>query len=211
MYGPGVSRHATVKTKKKTRKGAKMQRSATVYAINDACDEPQKLMGGAFDDNRPGATKINDARREAWDAFSLQVSSLSAGQNKNISGLYDACDVDRNGHIDFTELRTCLRKLEFRVDARALWQFIDIDGNGEVTREEFISCFYRGDTKLLASLQSAEASSSSWLPRWLVAGLAKVWHELDHFFAEVQHNIKYNKHRGGPWDKMAKAAKHDMC
>ena len=71
------------------------------------------------------------------------LMDVAAKRWLSIDYLFDQADTDRSGEVDEEELKNLLQQLRLdeTVDLESLWAHLDADGNGLVSRDEWIDAF----------------------------------------------------------------------
>jgi Ca2+-binding EF-hand superfamily protein len=72
-----------------------------------------------------------------------KLVDVSAKRWISIQELFDQCDVDKSGGIDKDELQLLLDEVNLSgtVNVDAIWNVLDADNDGEVSRDEWCKCF----------------------------------------------------------------------
>jgi hypothetical protein len=72
-----------------------------------------------------------------------KLVDVSAKRWISIEQLFDQCDADKSGGIDKDELQLLLDEVNLSgtVNLNAIWNVLDVDNDGQVSRDEWCKCF----------------------------------------------------------------------
>ncbi|KAI1731434.1 EF hand domain-containing protein [Ditylenchus destructor] len=124
-------------SKQKSKGGAARQKTdAEVGDVGEIKEDDLRGIFHEFDLNGDGYIQKNE----------LKAVMIKMGQSpteEELIAMFNAADQDQDGNIDFHEFLTIARANPLSLSLKAVFEELDVDGDGHITRSELRTAFQR--------------------------------------------------------------------